>query len=79
MICKEALLCKLINQDKTEIMLNFSQNVPVPTVESSTDSETSFEVIPVSNLVMNRKCATSLAKILAELLDDSSSQTSTNQ
>ncbi|WP_298016729.1 hypothetical protein [uncultured Dysosmobacter sp.] len=58
-----------MNEDKSEVIINFAQNVPtIP--ESATVSPDEFEVqvIPVAGLVMTGEFAENLAKSLSNLL-----------
>ncbi len=63
-----------LNQDKTEAIINFFQNVPViPQNEGASKmtvrGEMPAEVIPVVNLVMTGECAHNFARMLLDLLD----------
>ena len=61
-----------MNQDKTEVILNFYQSVPEPTTAMD-----KVHVIqnperidaPVANLVMTGQCARSLLSVLGDMLE----------
>lgn len=57
--------------DKSEVVLNFFQNIPVipdDVTLSSTPLDQSPTVVPVINLVMTGQCAKSLVDVLSQML-----------
>lgn len=67
-----------LNQDKSEVILNFFQNVPtIPQQDESENlvvSEFKSEIIPIANLAMTGQCARNLASALLQLLDHPTDQ-----
>lgn len=62
-----------LNQDKSEALVDFFQNVPVipqnnEAMNITFDTNLNTEVIPVVNLVMTGECARQLAMTLLALL-----------
>lgn len=61
-----------LNQDKTEVMINFFQNVPTLPETNMTPAEAesiSSVIVPVANLVMTGQCAKTLVDVLSDLLN----------
>lgn len=61
------------NQDGSEVILNFYQNVPQfpdPTDQETIVSELKTEHLLVSSLVMTGQCAHNLLRVLQEILDE---------
>lgn len=59
------------NQDGSEVILNFFQNMPKlpdPTGQETIVSEIPTEMTPVANLVMTGQCAHNLLKVLQDIL-----------
>lgn len=61
----------VLNQNKSEVIINFYQQYPVAQADGEIPSENiEVEVTPVANLIMNGDCAANLCKVLADLLQD---------
>lgn len=66
-----------VNQDKSEVIINFYQNIPNLPVDLDGSvglREMQSTVIPVSNLVMSGQCAQNLVSTLSSLLMQSENQ-----
>ena len=60
-----------LNQDQTEVVINFYQNVPrIPDTQGGTQMipEPQADIIPVSNLVMTGQTARTLAETILHLM-----------
>ena len=61
-----------MNQDKTEVIINFFQNIPIVPVGNEPVArvgEMESELIPVSNIVMTGQCARNFLSTLSEMLN----------
>lgn len=61
-----------LNQDKSEVIINFFQNVPI--IPTSSDQpklvrEMASEIVPVANIVMTGQCARNFVETLSNMLD----------
>ena len=61
-----------LNQDKSEVIINFFQNVPI--IPTSNDQpklvqEMTSEIIPVANIVMTGQCARNFVEMLSNMLE----------
>ena len=64
-----------LNQDKTEAIINFYQNIPmIPEDGSNISGEIPSQIIPVASLAMTGQCARNFAKALNDLLEQETSQ-----
>lgn len=61
-----------LNQDKSEVIINFFQNIPtIPTAndQSKVVREMSSTIIPVANIVMTGQCAHNFVATLSNMLE----------
>lgn len=58
-----------LSQDKSEAILDFSQNTPLIPGDSESGGPMGTNITPVANLVMTGACARQLAVTLLALLD----------
>lgn len=61
-----------MNQDKTEVIINFFQNIPTVPVNTEYPQlvrEMTSDVVPVANLVMTGQCAKNFAATLSSMLE----------
>lgn len=66
-----------LNQDKSEVIINFFQNIPkIPEVQGTSQvlSEPQADIIPVSNLVMTGQTAQALAETILHLMEQNIAQ-----
>ena len=62
-----------MNPDKTEVILDFFQNVPVfenDDVGINKKVDATMQKIPVANLVMSGTCARNLADVLLKMFEE---------
>lgn len=60
----------ILNQDKSEAIINFYQNIPVlPESGQPALSEIPSQVVPVASLAMTGQCAKNLSDALRDLLE----------
>lgn len=64
----------MLNQDKTEAIINFYQHAPtVQGIEDADSNAIELKIEPVANLVMTGQCARNLLQVLQDLLNETPS------
>ena len=60
----------ILNQDKSEAIINFYQNIPIlPENGQPTVGELPSQVTPVASLAMTGQCAKNFSRALGDLLN----------